>query len=533
MKNAVQNFFVMLACLLFAANTLQVEAQVMSEILTGNRTDANTKVRELDRLVDSLQTALDLPIRNVMPESRSGARAMARLDQRALAATFADMYEELGIEGEIPTRLTPRVILSMMSTILLAAAETPPTVQTNIADGIESVLAIMNGAVTKDGRKPLDYWGFKMGTDSTLSDSILVPFGDYQGFLDTSAVDTGAFYLEKTGLSPSTTYYFSAWAENVNGISHGDTLSFLTRVGVTTNAATDITDSTGTISATIGYGDVQPTSLGMKWGLADDLSGASDSLFVLSSDSTITWTLGDLVKDSTYYYTAYAANATGTQYGDTLNFKAMEDACLGEETVSYHGHDYSIVGIGTQCWFAENLNTSQFLNGDDVLFQTTDEAIQAYWADQNSTAPAYSIYFDAEDQPIYGGYYNWYAITDSRGICPTGYHVPVNNDWAQLSEYVGLETEELRASDSDSPPWNGVNTTGFSASPNGYLDQVGGAQGVGGNYAIYWQAEDVESSGELWGFGWNVPQNNGTIYGQFFHKSMRLSVRCLKDAPLD
>lgn len=518
----------MLGCLLLAASPFQVEAQVVSEILTGNRSDANTKVRELDRLVDSLQTALNLPIRNVMPESKVGTRAMARLDQNALAATFADMYEELGIEGEIPNRLTPRVILSMMSSILLAAAETPPTVQTNIADGIESVLAILNGAVTKDGRKPLDFWGFKLGTDSTLSDSILVPFGDYQGFLDTSAVDTGAFYLEKTGLSPSTTYYFSAWAENVNGIAHGDTLSFLTKVGVTTNAAADKTDSTATISAKIAYGGVQPTSVGMKWGLAEDLSDAVDSSLVMASDSVISWTLVDLMKDSIYYFTAYATNATGTQYGDTLNFKAIQDPCLGEETVTYHGHDYPITGIGTQCWFAENLNTSQFNNGDDVGLQTPAEALAAWLTNPGSTAPAYSIYYDAEDQPIYGGYYNWYAINDSRGLCPTGYHVPSNEEGLELALFIGLGTDGLRASDSDSPPWNGTNSTGFSASNNGYIDQAGSVLNVPGVDAIYWQAGEHPT---MPGFGlsMNVPSGSATVYGQAFDQRLRLSVRCLKD----
>lgn len=301
MKHVFQNLYSVLLCLLLAASGLHVHAQIVSDVKTGSRTDANTKVRELDRVVDSLQTALGLPVRNVMPETTTGSRKNARLDERALAATIADMYAELGIEEEIPTRITPRLILSIMNSILLAAAETPPTVQTKIAEGIEATLAILNGAVTKDGRKPLDYWGFKLGTDSTLSDSLLVPFGDYQGFLDTSAVDTGAFYLEKTGLSPSTNYYFSAWAENVNGIAHGDTLSFLTRVGVTTNAATEKTDSTATISATIAYGDVQPTSVGMKWGLAENLLGAADSLLVMASDSTIAWALSELEKDSTYY----------------------------------------------------------------------------------------------------------------------------------------------------------------------------------------------------------------------------------------
>lgn len=312
--------FLLSAVLVLAS--AQMHAQGVSNTQNGNRNNTNIRVLELGNVIDSLQTALDLTPIEVVPQTQIGNSNRARLDKRALAQALTAMYEELGIEEEIPSpqRLNARAVLNIMSTILLAAAETPPTVQTLIADGIESALATLNGIITKDGRVPLLYWGFKMGTDSSLSDSTLVPFGDYQGFLDTSEVDTGSFSFEKTALSRYTTYYYTAWGENEHGIGHGDTLSFTTLPELATGLAissSNVTKNSADVSLTFtDNGGQGPDTVGFWW---DDESFAldsfaGDSIVSTSNSSPYGASLSGLTRYTKYYYTGYMANLAGRAF---------------------------------------------------------------------------------------------------------------------------------------------------------------------------------------------------------------------------
>ena len=83
------------------------------------------------------------------------------------------------------------------------------------------------------------------------------------------------------------------------------------------------------------------------------------------------------------------------------------------------GNVYNTVTIGTQVWMKENLKVSKYRNGDPIPTNLTDAAWGA------ATTGAYSIYNnDAANNTTYGKLYNWYAVVDSRNLCPVGWHVP-------------------------------------------------------------------------------------------------------------
>ena len=147
------------------------------------------------------------------------------------------------------------------------------------------------------------------------------------------------------------------------------------------------------------------------------------------------------------------------------------------DPITYTGYDYATVQIGEQCWFAENLRTEQFRNGEDISFHSTDEE----WL---TGAPARC----APDSNIalvsdYGWLYNGYAVNDERALCPVNWHVSTDADWGAMETLVGIEDSllfitghrcntglcalALKSSPEDSPSWTGTNETGFSAIPSG------------------------------------------------------------------
>lgn len=269
-------------------------------------------------VIDSLQTALDLTPYDCFPVTKTGSKQQTRASRSAIIASLTEMRDELGLNFDIPWNLSKRQFISIMDNILEAAKNTPPSVQTRIATEIEQLVATLHGMVEKDGRRPLEAWGFKMGTDSSLADSIFVPFGDYQGFLDTSASDTGAFFLEQTGLTRYTTYYYSAWAKNDKGMGFGDTLSFVTLPDLPSglSLSTDsISQNSALLRLTIAdAGGQGPDSVGFAFGTLDfeNFAQADDSIASESFNGTAhSVMLTGLSRYTTYFFNAYADNLAG------------------------------------------------------------------------------------------------------------------------------------------------------------------------------------------------------------------------------
>jgi uncharacterized protein (TIGR02145 family) len=98
---------------------------------------------------------------------------------------------------------------------------------------------------------------------------------------------------------------------------------------------------------------------------------------------------------------------------------------------------YKTVTIGTQVWMKENLNVSTFKNGDPIPEAKTDEE----WKRAGEEGkPAWCYYDnDVKNGTKYGKLYNWYAVNDARGLAPSGYHVPTDEEWTILTDYLGGE----------------------------------------------------------------------------------------------
>ena len=190
-------------------------------------------------------------------------------------------------------------------------------------------------------------------------------------------------------------------------------------------------------------------------------------------------------------YDPYASEDDGSCVG--------VDPCSNELTVTFDGYTYDLVAIGDQCWFAENLRNEHYANGDVI----PGELSNGEWSDADDTnLGAQAIYNnDASNLTDYGRLYNWFAVDDARGLCPSGWHVPTDGEYMTLEMALGMSESEangtgyrgtdqgtqMKSSASDSPSWDGTNTSGFSGLAGGYRNYGGDFYNEG--YAGYfWSA---------------------------------------------
>ena len=199
--------------------------------------------------------------------------------------------------------------------------------------------------------------------------------------------------------------------------------------------------------------------------------------------------------------------------------------CLGP---TIDGHTYEVVLIGDQCWFAENLRTTVYRNGDTIPAGLTDEA----WT--STTSGATAVYDnDASYVSTYGRLYNWYAGTDTAELCPSGWHVPTDGEWTDLENYIsslgfiGTEGTALKStSDWGSIGGNGTDNFGFSAFPGGRRYYTGSFQGA--SWLGYWWSSSTTS--EYLAFYRGLDNYETEIERIDDSKAMGFSVRCLRDA---
>ena len=195
------------------------------------------------------------------------------------------------------------------------------------------------------------------------------------------------------------------------------------------------------------------------------------------------------------------------------------------------------VKIGKQTWTTKNLDVSKFRNGEAIPLAKTN----AEWAlaGQNGQ-PAWCYYNnDPANGTTYGKLYNWYAVSDPRGLAPNGYHIPTDKEWTTLTTYLGGDWSASTKMKSSSGWKSGNNTSGFNALPCGYrhidgdFDSYVGPGGTiifEGSDANWWGSSEASTrtagSIRLDNFGNKSDRSNHT-------KSLGFSVRCIKDCSND
>lgn len=186
-----------------------------------------------------------------------------------------------------------------------------------------------------------------------------------------------------------------------------------------------------------------------------------------------------------------------------------------------------VVKIGGKEWMAENLCTSKSRDGTSIS-QITDNTAWAYiisgaWCWYNND--------NRYDQP-YGKLYNWYAVDDSRGLCPAGWHVPIDaSDWTTLANFLGSRfvaggpMKEVGTAHWNSPNTGVTNASGFTGLGAGFRSG-GGTFWYLGVYSYWWSTTESSSS-KAWAR--ELYYNNAEFTSFSFDKKYGFSVRCVKD----
>jgi uncharacterized protein (TIGR02145 family) len=187
-----------------------------------------------------------------------------------------------------------------------------------------------------------------------------------------------------------------------------------------------------------------------------------------------------------------------------------------------NGNSYNIVKIGTQDWMGENLDVSSFRNGDIIEeAKTPGEWIMLV----KEGKPAWCIQ-QGNKSGKYGKLYNWYAVNDPRGLAPKGWHIPSDEEWKKLTDYLGGEISaafSLRTTGLKSSGEN--NETGFSGLPAGFCNPEGIFSGLG-SHGYWWTSTEVSGT-HAWGRFLDYAQLS--VNSMVWEKNNGLSVRCLKD----
>jgi uncharacterized protein (TIGR02145 family) len=212
---------------------------------------------------------------------------------------------------------------------------------------------------------------------------------------------------------------------------------------------------------------------------------------------------------------------------------------LGSGVTDIDGNFYPSIIINGQEWMQQNLAVTKYRNGDPIPTGLSNTS----W--QGTTSGAYAIYDNvAANNTTYGKLYNWYAVNDSRGLCPTGWHVPSDAEWTTLINYLDpnaaggdvfpniaggkmKSTGTIENGDGlwYSPNEQATNESGFTGLPGGCRLFYGSYDYVG-SYGYWWSSTEGDSF-SAWGRDLYYDGSDVGRYDDSEHYGF--SVRCVRD----
>jgi len=182
------------------------------------------------------------------------------------------------------------------------------------------------------------------------------------------------------------------------------------------------------------------------------------------------------------------------------------------------------VTIGNQVWMTKNLNVDKFRNGEPIPQAKTDEE----WKKAGDNGEPAWCYYDNDpaNGEKYGKLYNWYAVNDPRGLAPEGWHIPSDEEWRALTDYLGFEAgTKMKSTSGWKDDGNGTNESGFSGLPVGIRSGISDFFSMG-DLGSWWSSTEYDDGTAQFFYLIYFDILNYRI--QIYDKSRGLSVRCVK-----
>lgn len=187
----------------------------------------------------------------------------------------------------------------------------------------------------------------------------------------------------------------------------------------------------------------------------------------------------------------------------------------------------SVVQIGSQFWTKENLAVESFQDGTPI----TECSSSDQWVElASSNTPAWCYYnFDPSFEEEYGKLYNYYVVSSSKSIIPTGFRMPTVQDFNELASNQGgssIAGYKLK----NSKNWNtlrrqsgnGNNQSGFTGNPSGYIKENGEFWDYGWS-ANYWTSDNGANDASTVRLYWG----NNNVATISAHKDMGIAIRLI------
>ncbi|MFP4557323.1 MAG: FISUMP domain-containing protein [Bacteroidales bacterium] len=283
------------------------------------------------------------------------------------------------------------------------------------------------------------------------------------------------------------------------------------------------------------------TEVGFVWGINPEptLTNNDGAISATLIDQSFSTQITELTTNTRYYIRAYATTANGEVYGNEINFKTYYGS-----TTDIENNAYFTIEINNDIWMAENLRTTKFADGSDIMLSSSGSD----W--YNLTEPAYIIYSPnggANDEPYvteglettqevaenYGALYNWYAV-ETGNLCPDGWRVPTNAEWGSLIDYLGgpevagIKLKGTSTAPDQHPRWLAPNQyanneSGFNAIPSGNISSD--FYGIG-QIANWWTAT---SGAQDMAYSWSLELLESQTIESESNVTGGFSVRCIKE----